>query len=114
MPKELKLKNENIVCPSNDYILELILKDDKRFPIYYTYIVDGNRGPTGKSWLTIKLREHGYNALDVSELLLNHDYNYTNDSNTVSIDRDSKVVYIVLNAILPKYRENWGKSFYAC
>lgn len=34
-----------------------------------TYVICGQGGPTGKTWLWNKLRESGYNAVEISECI---------------------------------------------
>lgn len=61
----------------------------------YTYYILGRCGPTGKTWLTEKLIEHGYRAVELEALnwlvfdLLRRNYVY--------IDRGTRSVYIILN-----------------
>lgn len=89
----------------NEEYLNIILSDEKRFPKYYTYYIDGNNGPTGKTWLTLKLAEHGYNAVDVSDKFYERNCEYVNDR--VYVDRGSKTVFIILTNYLEEYKEKW-------
>lgn len=68
-----------------------------------TYIICGERGPTGKTWLWNKLREAGFNAIEISECLYRF-VNYTDkdEENHLlegghSFANDSQYVLIVLN-----------------
>ena len=65
----------------------------------YLYLVLGKPGPTGKTWLTQKLKERGYRVAELSEELapfLNAD-----KFNHVIVDDLEKQVVIILNRPLP-------------
>lgn len=62
----------------------------------YTYIILGQPGPTGKTWLTAELLGHGFKAFEITnevfDLVL-----YRDDKNHFIVDDDNKKVVIVLN-----------------
>lgn len=60
------------------------------------YIIMGRPGPTGKTWLTHKLKEHGYNAVELSEFLCEL-LRYDDDKNHIRFDTLNNTVIIVLN-----------------
>lgn len=71
----------------------------------YLFLVLGKPGPTGKTYLTQRLKEHGYQVAELSEELapfLNAD-----KFNHVIIDDLEKQVVIILNRDLPK--QLWWK-----
>lgn len=62
-----------------------------------TYIITGKAGRTGKTWLTERLKENGYNAFEISEHIYNK-VNYIENSNAY-IDDMLGTVLIILNVI---------------
>ena len=65
----------------------------------YTVIITGKTGPTGKTTLCKLLNNAGINAIDISESL-NSYVNYSNDNrNYKTIDKDNKIVLVVLNRL---------------
>lgn len=78
----------------------------KDFTSEYLYLILGKPGPTGKTWLTQKLKERGCQAAELSEELapfLNADR-----FNHVVVDDLEKQVVIILNRDLPK--QLWWKG----
>lgn len=67
----------------------------------WTYIILGEGGPTGKSFLCDQLRKNGYNAVEISEEVCDL-VNYRDRTNHYRIDWVNKKVVIVLNRPLPK------------
>lgn len=66
----------------------------------YTFIITGKIGPTGKTWLTNKLRESGYTAIEITDQLYTLvDYTFP-DRNAVHFDRINRTAVIVLNISL--------------
>ena len=62
----------------------------------WVYIIMGRPGPTGKTTLCKKLREHGYNAFELSEELAPF-VDYRDDRNHYLMDRANKKMLIILN-----------------
>ena len=62
-----------------------------------TYIITGKPGRTGKTWLTEKLKEQGYNAFEISEHIYDK-VSYIENSNAY-IDDMAGTVLIILNVI---------------
>lgn len=87
-------------------ILRHFTSNDKFINSDYLFLVLGKPGPTGKTWLTQKLKEHGYQVAELSEELapfLNADkYNH------VIVDELEKQVVIILNRSLPT--QLWWKG----
>lgn len=82
---------------TNDAIYELIKSNNLLTKVPssdFVYIIDGNNGPTGKSWLVRKLLEDGYRAIDISEEPFERQYKITN---YIGIDDETKIVRIILN-----------------
>ena len=65
----------------------------------YTYMIMGNCGPTGKTWLCEGLRQYGYNAVDLNDIIFNYVI-YRYRGNHYHIDHRNKTVIIVLNKFL--------------
>lgn len=66
----------------------------------YTVIILGKPGPTGKTWLTTKLLEQGYRAIEISEIpaiYRNVRFDDCNDEDYFEIDDNKKVVIVILN-----------------
>ena len=68
---------------------------------YYTFIIIGRPGPTGKTWLCEQLRNHGFNAVDISESIYDK-VNYNDNDNTYIPDHLCKQIVIILNRDLKK------------
>lgn len=65
----------------------------------YTVVIIGTPGPTGKTTLCKLLISAGINAIDISESLDSHvAYLYPND-NDIDIDRENKIILVVLNRL---------------
>lgn len=62
----------------------------------WVYIITGRPGPTGKSTLCRKLREHGHNAVEISSELAPL-VDYADDRNHYLTDWFGKKMVIVLN-----------------
>ena len=78
-------------------IFRTILDSPNKYPKDYTYLILGQVGPTGKTWLTNELIHHGYNAFDLTETLYDQ-LDYRNpDDNICTVDHIQKFVTIVLN-----------------
>jgi hypothetical protein len=80
--------------------------NQRDFKTDYLYLILGKPGPTGKTWLTQKLKEHGCQVAELSEELapfLNAD-----KFNHVIVDELEKQVVIILNRDLPK--QLWCKN----
>ena len=67
----------------------------------YTFIILGRSGPTGKSWLYSKLKEHGFNTFELSESVISL-VDYRDERNHVLVNGIDNSVIIVLNQ---RYRE---------
>lgn len=83
-------------------IYEQIINDSETYEKDWTYIIDGKSGPTGKTWLAIKLNEAGYNAIDKSDILPN--YSIIGNKNLIEISERYKTVVIILNEIVNPLR----------
>lgn len=90
-------------APEFDYnapeeFLRMILK---RKDLYkgFTFVITGKGGPTGKTWLTEKLRHNGFNAVEVTEAMLGY-VDYNDDANHHAFNCAEKWVLIVLNTPL--------------
>lgn len=90
---------------TNEEIFNMIVLNEREFPKDYTYLIDGNQGPTGKSWLVRKLIEKGYRAID----LTHYDFpymkkEYMKNCNYLNVDGFYQTVWIVLNIPIKKHR----------
>lgn len=62
----------------------------------YTFIILGNSGPTGKTWLHNKLVDLGRRAIEITEYVYPH-IAYMHYENAVEVDELTKVIVIILN-----------------
>lgn len=62
----------------------------------YLYLIMGNPGPTGKTWLYEGLKQYGYNVVEIAEDICYH-VKYTDKRNHYRIDPARKLVTIILN-----------------
>ena len=62
----------------------------------YFYIIMGDNGPTGKTWLCNGLKLHGFNAVEPLQDF-GHLINYNDNANHFIINDHEKIVVIVLN-----------------
>ena len=67
----------------------------------YTFFVMGERGPTGKTWLCNKLKEHGFDAFELTESTFDL-ISYQDEDNHVIGDEFDRTIVIVLNQPLRK------------
>lgn len=65
-------------------------------PTVYTYIITGKPGATGKSHLCVKLKEAGFNAIEISELI-SPLVKYEDGENHFIRDYIGSTILIVLN-----------------
>lgn len=90
-------KTQEIELPkmSPSRILDHILTevDDSKD---YLYLIMGRVGPTGKTWLYERLKENGYNAIEITEDVFEYVI-YLERVNRYRIDPAKKLVTIVLN-----------------
>lgn len=85
---------------SNHDILRYIRYETHRWnPTEMTYLVMGQPGPTGKSWLVNQLKEAGYRAIDVMNGAWEFIEPLEINGNYMRVDEENKVVYISLNDI---------------
>ena len=77
----------------------------------YTFIIFGNSGPTGKSWLTKELNSRGYTAFELSEDIRQWLWKWlwawfenNDDENHCIINSFDKQVIIILNKPLSNVR----------
>lgn len=78
----------------------------------YDYIIMGESGPTGKTWLYSKIKELGYNVTELSEYI-NGRVAYSNSINQVIVnDLDMKVI-IILNTTLNRWRQIQNENNYS-
>lgn len=61
-----------------------------------TIIILGRPGPTGKTWLCNKLKEYGFNAIEISEDIYKSVI-YTDDDNHMYMNAETRCVTIILN-----------------
>lgn len=69
-----------------------------------TIIILGRPGPTGKTWLCNKLKEHGFNAIEISEDIFEY-VSYNNDRNYISRKPYTNHIVIILNRPLEEKRK---------
>lgn len=62
----------------------------------YRYVILGKIGPTGKTWLWSKLKKDGFDAIELSENLVDDIY-YCGFKNYVRVNELDKIVIIILN-----------------
>lgn len=65
----------------------------------YTYIIMGQHGPTGKTWLCNALKAEGFNAIEITELIYDL-VDYCDNKNHFRRDIINKRVVIVLNKLM--------------
>ena len=82
-------------------ILHMIIDDKFNTARDYTYIICGRSGPTGKTWLWNCLKEHGFNAIEISEDVIGL-INYRDDKNHFIVNSANKSVLIILNKPINK------------
>lgn len=64
----------------------------------YTIVILGRSGPTGKTWLCNALKNHGFNAVEISEELILARVDFgTDNGNHYYINHAEKYIVIVLN-----------------
>jgi hypothetical protein len=80
--------------------------NNKDFTSDYLYLILGKPGPTGKTWLTQKLKEHGCQVSELSEELM--PFLNADKFNHVIVDDLEKQVVIILNRPLPT--QLWWKG----
>lgn len=74
-----------------------------RYPETLTYIILGEQGPTGKTWLCNQLRQHNLRAFEISEPLMYGGFvKYKDEKNHYVIWRENDTMVIILNARLPE------------
>ena len=77
----------------------------------WTYMIFGQGGPTGKSYLCNKLRENGYNAIEIAEDL-NPLIDYRDKKNHYFIYEQNKCVVVILNKPLHRvFTQNGGVEY---
>lgn len=80
---------------SPEFILSIV-KDNLAYIRSYRFFVMGKTGPTGKSWLTDRLREIGCDVIELSEDI--HWFvDYKDSENHYLIDPFKKITIIILN-----------------
>ena len=67
----------------------------------YTFVIMGRSGPTGKTWLYNQLRNHGFNAFEISEHIYDK-VDYHDNDNYYIPDHPYKQIVIILNRDLQK------------
>ena len=96
----------DVLTPSR--ILAYFIDEQSYFKVQhekrpYTFIVMGEQGPTGKSWLCDKLRKHGFNVFELTESTFDLDLiRYQDKDNHVIGDEFGRSIVIVLNNPLRK------------
>lgn len=82
---------------STNRIFKTIIDSPHAYPKDYTYLILGQVGPTGKTWLANELIHHGYKAFELTESLYDL-ISYPDDTdNYCTINHVQKFVAIVLN-----------------
>lgn len=66
-------------------------------PKDYTYIILGQPGPTGKTWLCDRLKSRGFKAIEISEDVIKYVAYYERPGNSITFDDFDKHVTIILN-----------------
>jgi predicted nucleic-acid-binding Zn-ribbon protein len=97
-------RKENRISPA--YIAARICDYFSSWKIYpkdVTVIIMGKPGPTGKTWLCDHLKEMGFNAIELDLEGCRAHVEYHEETNRYTIA--AKTVYVVLNDILPQYRD---------
>lgn len=74
----------------------------------YNFVILGKAGPTGKTWLRYRLREHGYHAVEITDAIFDL-VDYKDDENHLLVDELTGTVTIVLNRRLPACVIRGGK-----
>ena len=77
----------------------------------WTYIIFGHGGPTGKSYLYNKLKESGYNAIEIAEDV-NPLIDYLDRKNHYFIYEQNKCVVVILNKPLHRVFTQDGGTRY--
>lgn len=80
---------------SPEFILSIV-KDNMAYIRSYRFFVMGETGPTGKSWLTDRLREIGCDVVELSEDIYEF-VDYKDYENHYLIDPFKKITIIILN-----------------
>lgn len=62
----------------------------------YTFIITGEPGPSGKTFLRDQLKSRGYKAIEIAENLYDL-VRYNDNNNYIRIDHENSYVLIVLN-----------------
>lgn len=75
----------------------------------WVYIITGRPGPTGKTFLCNKLKENGYNSIEISEDT-GRSVKYFGDRNTFNVNYEKKQVVIVLNRLIYTHGSNPWKG----
>ena len=86
---------------SPNWILKRIVRDQLGDGKQYTYVIFGERGPTGKTWLCNELKNHGFNAIEITENMF-FLVEYCDNDNHIIVDDLNKQMIIVLNRRLSK------------
>lgn len=92
--------------PSPHWLVNYIKYGDySRYLHEFTILITGRPGPTGKTWLCDRLKENGYNAVEITESLsVNKGVTCVYDTNNhYSIAMNEGVMVITLNSTLPSY-----------
>ena len=90
------MREMNLPSPTPSRILRHIINDRFGNAKEYTYIILGNTGPTGKTWICNGLRLHGFTAFEITEGIFNL-VDYRDNKNHYIVDDVNKQVLIVLN-----------------
>lgn len=101
---------ENRISPA--YIADMICEHFNSWGINakaITVIIMGRPGPTGKTWLCENLTQKGFNAIELDLEHCKVDIQYHDNKNHYKIENhpfgNASTVYVVLNEILPQYRD---------
>lgn len=78
-----------------EFILSIV-KGNLVYIRSYRFFVMGKTGPTGKSWLTDRLREIGCDVVELSEDIYSF-VDYKDSENHYLIDPFKKITIIILN-----------------
>lgn len=85
-----------------EMILEAITKQMLRNK-EYEYLILGQVGPTGKTWLCDELRDRGFVAIEITQNIFDL-VSFKDEKNHVRLDEFDKLCIIVLNAPINKSR----------
>ena len=113
-PEFIKFVEERLPNLPPNKFLRTVTGDRYRDVAYeYTYIIMGEPGPTGKTWLCDGLKMFGFKAFEITEDVMDL-VSYNDGKNHYIINDANKQITIILNKPLQndeKMHHIWLKSF---